>query len=266
MRPITGQKEPIIRLVRKLQSPSGRRRQGCFIVEGHDLIMRALEWGADVEGLLLTEGMATSEQGLALAAACPVPARTLTRGLMGKIVTGSKPLPQAIAVVRRKVTALEGVFASDSPLVVAVDGGTLADNLGMLLRTAEACGVDGVLLSEDTVEAYGRRVVRGSRGAVFTLDIHEAGDLSVAYDLAAARGVQIIATSANTDASYTDVDYTLPSLIVVGNEHTGVSPLTLERATHTVRIPMLGSINSLNISVAASVMYYEAVRQRMAAR
>ncbi len=80
------------------------------------------------------------------------------------------------------------------------------------------------------------------------------------------RSVQIVATTVDTQNAYTDVDYTKPTLIVVGNEHRGVGQLTLERATHTVKIPMLGQINSLNISVAASIMYYEAVRQRLAAK
>jgi TrmH family RNA methyltransferase len=266
MRPISGQKEPVIRLVRQLQSPSGRRRQGRYVIEGAELISRAFRWGAEVEALLLTEGFAASEEGAALAAASPVGARTLTRGLMGKIVQGAKPTPEAIAVAARRTASLDELFAGEAPLLAAVDHGELADNLGMLLRTVEACGMDGVCLSGDTVEAFGRRVVRGARGATFRLNIHESeGDLSDVYDAAAARGVQIVATTVDTQGAYTDVDYTKPTVIVVGNEHRGVGELTLERATHIVKIPMLGQINSLNISVAASIMYYEAVRQRLAA-
>ena len=138
----------------------------------------------------------------------------------------------------------------------------LTDNLGMLLRSAEAAGVSGVVLAAGTVDPFGRRVVRGSRGAVFTVPISIQRDPAGVIEEARALGLQAVAASANADALYTDIDYTRPTLLAVGNEHTGVSDAVREVSDCVVRIPMLGRINSLNIAAAASVLLYEAVRQR----
>ena len=143
-----------------------------------------------------------------------------------------------------------------------MDEGESADNLGMLLRSAEASRVRGVLLGNGTVEPFARRVVRGSRGAVFSLPMSLEPNMPAAVEAAREHGIQVVATSANTEHAYTDVDFTRPTLIIVGNEHRGVSAPVAALADMTVTIPMLGQINSLNISVAASIVLFEANRQR----
>ena len=124
--------------------------------------------------------------------------------------------------------------------------------------------VSGVILSADTTDPFARRVVRGSRGAIFTVPICIYPDAARAIVEARTRGIQVVATSAGADAPYTGVDYTVPTMLIVGSEHFGISDVVRDLADTVVRIPMLGKINSLNISVAASVLLYEALRQRRA--
>ena len=143
-----------------------------------------------------------------------------------------------------------------------VEHGENADNLGMLLRSADAAGASSVVLAAGTTDPFSRRAVRGSRGAVFSLPICIAGFARRAIEEASGRGLRIVATSANADTEYTAFDYTGPVMIVVGNEHTGLSAETRALADAVVRIPMLGRIHSLNIAVAASLVLYEAARQR----
>ena len=264
MRTLTGQKDPIIRLLRDLGSEDGRRRAGRFFADGEELVKRAFDYGGEVRDLILTDAFASSPEAIELAdraGSSGVDVFTCTSGLLGKVLQ-AKRTPECIAIVERKVASLGDILATQCPLVQMVENGDNADNLGMLLRSTEAAGVDGVVLSGDTTDPFSRRVVRGSRGAVFLVPICIRRESAKAIEEARNNGLQVIATSAKTDTPYTDIDYTKPTMIVVGSEHTGISDAVRELADAVVRIPMLGRINSLNIAVAASVVLYEAVRQR----
>ena len=264
MQKTTGQKDPIMRLLRELQGEDGRRRERKFLVEGEELVRRAFDFGGGVLSLIFTEAFAATDAGQGLAqraAAALVESYTATEGLFGKILE-AKPIPECIAVVERRVTPLDDALAGERPLVMMVERSENADNLGMLLRSTDAGGVTGVVLAADTTDPFSRRVVRGSRGAIFTVPICIRNDCLGAIREAANRGIQVIATSANAQRVYTDIDFTKPSMIIVGNEHVGISRSVRDISDALVRIPMFGKINSLNIAVAASIMIYEAARQR----
>lgn len=264
MHRINGQKDPVIRLLRDLQVEDGRRREGRFFAEGEKLCLRAFEYGGKVESLLVTDKFASAPGAadlLARAGTAKADIYVTTTGLLSKILD-AKPTPECIAIVERQVIALPQAFVEENPLVVMVERGENADNLGMLLRSAEAAGASAAVLSADTTDPFSRRVVRGSRGAVFTIPICIQHSAENAIEEAKRSGLQVIAASAQSETNYTDIDYTQPTMIVVGNEHVGISEEVREAADAVVRIPMRGQINSLNIAVAASVLLYEAVRLR----
>lgn len=261
---VSGQKDEIIKLLRELQTEEGRRRSSRYFIEEREIVRRAFDFGGTVECMIVTDkfGQSPEAPDLLERAAC---ARTrvyqATDGLIGKILD-ARPTPDCMAIMARKVSALEDVFSVENPLIMMVESCENADNLGMLLRTTDASGITGVVLASNTTDPFSRRVVRASRGAVFTVPIAIHYDSAKIIDEAHSRGIQAIATSANTDTDYTAVDFAKPAMIIVGNEHTGISETVREKADATVRIPMQGRINSLNIAVAASVVMYEAVRQR----
>lgn len=261
---VTGQKDPNILLLRELTTEEGRRTRGLFFAEGEELANRAFAFGVRVHSLILSDKFVDSEAARVLlgkAESAGVPAFTASEGLIGKILE-SKPTPECLVIVERRVEGLSQVFEGCCPLVVMVEAGENADNLGMLLRSAEAAGVSGVVLTADTVDPFCRRAVRGSRGAVFTLRIGIQKDSARAITAARDAGLQVVASSARAETLYTRVDLTKPSLIVVGNEHVGISETVRSMSDVVVRIPMFGRIRSLNIAVAASILLYEAVRQR----
>ncbi len=262
---VQSQREPIIVLLRKLQRPKGREEEGRFVIESAQLIERALRWGASLECLLLEEAFATSDAGRELVAtAGRMPVYTLSRGLMAKCITNIKPVPHAVAIAKTPTANLEQVLADhERPFLVAVDEGDSADNLGMLIRSADAAGAHGVILGGSTVDAFGWRVVRASRGAVFALPILRAPDLPATLRTVKEAGIQVVGTSANTDAMFTDLDFVRGTCVVVGNEHVGIGEQVLAEADTCVKMPMLGKVNSLNIAVAASVIMYEVQRQRL---
>lgn len=264
MQRITGQKDPVIKLLREIQTEEGRRRNGLFFAEEKEIVRRAFDFGGEPKSFILTEKFAASSEAQALlerAAYACVEAFVATEGLLAKILD-AKPTPECVVIIERKVVSLSDVFTGECPLIQMVEHSENADNLGMLLRSTDAAGVTGVVLTADTTDPFSRRVVRGSRGAVFTVPICTCHDSAKAIAEARKQNLQIIATSANSQIAYTEADFTKPTMIIVGNEHTGISDTVRELADVTVRIPMLGKINSLNIAVAASVMLYEAVRQR----
>ncbi len=261
---VSGQKDPVIKLVRDMISEDGRRKAGKFIVEEREIVRRAFCYGAKVEFVVFSERFVLSgktDELQNLAKKCGAQTYSATEGLLSKILE-SKPIPDCLAVVERKIVSIGDCYESECPLSLMVEHGENADNLGMLLRTADAMSVDGVILADDTVDPFSRRVVRGSRGAIFTLLLNLSQDITSPIEEAQKRGIQVIASSANANTLVHDVDLTKPSLLVVGNEHVGITDKMRELADSVVRIPMMGRINSLNVSIAASILMYEAQRQR----
>lgn len=273
--PVSGQKDDVLTALRKVKTAPGRERQGLYVVETAEMCRRALRYGGELEAVVCTPTFAASPEGEELRAllleVCPIFVASV--GLIGKCLE-AKPTPDCVGLARVRVSdwapLLERGWRGPDQIVtreglwLGVDEGENADNLGMLLRSAEAAAVSGVLLGNGTVDPFGRRVVRGSRGAVCSLPMAIEDQMVWAVRAARERGVQVVATSANTSSAYEEVDYTRPTLLIVGNEHRGVSAPVLELAHTCVKIPMLGQINSLNISVAGSIALFEAVRQRRA--
>lgn len=264
VRKATGQKDPAVVLLRELTTEDGRRRQGRFAAEGEEIVRRAFDYGGMVDALIVTERFAAdprSNELLARAGLVGADIVTTTEGLLSKVLE-AKPTPECIAIVQRKLASLAEVLNAPNALVLTVEHGENADNLGMLLRSTDAAGVDGVVLTADTTDPFARRVVRGSRGAVFTVPICIQHDATRVINMAKAAGLQVVATSARSETPYTSVDFGKPTMVVVGNEHVGITDAVREHADLVVAIPMRGRINSLNIAVAGSIVLYEAVRQR----
>jgi len=263
-RKVTGQKDPALTLLRELAGEEGRRRAGRFAAEGEEIVKRAFDFGGRVDILILAERCAQdpgSAELIERARCAGAEIVTATEGLLAKILE-AKPTPECIAIVERRTVPLADILAAPRALVVMVEHGENADNLGMLLRSADAAGVDGVILAADTTDPFARRVVRGSRGAVFTVPICIIHDPVRAIDEARQAGLQVVATSARADAPYTSIDFVKPTMVIVGNEHVGISDAVRERSDAVAGIPMRGRINSLNIAVAGSIVLYEALRQR----
>ncbi len=235
-----------------------------FIVEDKELVKRSFDFGSKIDSLILSDKFAASEDCRELVERarqinCPVYAAS--EGLLSKVLA-SKPTPDCVAIAERCTVPIDDIMTNQSTLIAMVENGDNADNLGMLLRSADAVGVDGVVLTAETTDPFSRRVVRASRGAVFTRPICIMHDSVRAINEAKNAGIQIIGTSAQSDIIYSELDFTKPSMIVVGSEHFGISDEVRNHADAVARIPMLGRINSLNIAVAASIVLYEAVRQR----
>jgi tRNA G18 (ribose-2'-O)-methylase SpoU len=240
---------PLLQLLRR--PPMDR-----YVVEGLELIARALEFGAPVESIVLSEDL---DPG-ALPLSEPLPALYVVRkGLLAHL-TSHKPTPEALAVVRRRVYPLRDLLAGE--LLVMLERPASPDNLGMLMRSAEAAGLRGLAVLGEGADPFQRRAIRASRGGLFRLRVAREPDPLAGLTLAREAGYQVVATSAHQGALYTDLDLTRPTALLLGNEHTGLPPALCRAADCVARIPMAGRISSLNLAVASSLLLYEALRQR----
>ncbi|HEY5074329.1 MAG TPA: 23S rRNA (guanosine(2251)-2'-O)-methyltransferase RlmB [Pyrinomonadaceae bacterium] len=154
------------------------------------------------------------------------------------------------------------VGSESEPLVVVLDGVEDPRNLGAILRTAECAGVDGVFVPERRAAGLTDAVAKAAAGAVEHVPVARATNLSRLIEELKERNVWVIGTVADASMSYTEWDWTRPSAVVLGGEGAGLHRLVSEHCDVLVSIPVRGKIQSLNVSVAAGIVLYEALRQR----
>ena len=233
---------------KSLLSRSGRVKEGLFLAEGQRLANDAILSGC-VSHLLLSE----EYDGEVPAA---VPAHILSEKLFSAITETTTP-QGIIAVCRTRFQ--DSGLANDTSFVLICDKITDPGNMGSILRTAEAAGVDAVVLSEECVDLYNSKAVRGTMGAIFRLTTIQVDRPAAHFK---AHGFRIIASRLEESQDLYAADFTGKIAIVVGNEANGVSADTISAADGFVKIPMSGAAESLSVASAAAILLYEARRQR----
>lgn len=172
--------------------------------------------------------------------------------------------PQGIiSVIKIKETPLDSIMAGETPLIVCLENLQDPGNLGTILRTAEGAGVDGIILSRDCVDIYNPKVTRSTMGSVFRMKFAYVDDLNDTISLLKKKDIRVYAAALDKkSASYDSRDFSKGSAILIGNEGNGLKEETIKASNETIFIPMVGQVESLNASVAAAVIMYEALRQR----
>ena len=170
--------------------------------------------------------------------------------------------PQGIICLVRQLSWTRQQLAGEKPLLVILENLQDPGNLGTIIRTAEGAGVTGVLLGSGCVDIYNPKVIRSTMGSVYRVPFLYTDDLHASLAEWKKQGVVLYAAHLDGKRSYTDEDYTRPSGFLIGNESSGLTDETAALADHLIRIPMQGRVESLNASVAAAVLMYEAARQR----
>ena len=168
-----------------------------------------------------------------------------------------------IAVVPSVLRSCAHLVTGPNPLTVVCQGVEKPGNLGAMLRTADAAGVEAVIAADPVTDWGNPNLVRASKGTVFSVPVAtDSTEQALAW--LDARGIALVATTPDTDLDHTDIDYTGPVAIAVGAEKYGLTDEVLAHAAYKVRIPMVGKANSLNVATSAAIVIYEAVRQRAA--
>jgi len=166
-----------------------------------------------------------------------------------------------LAVARQPNRTLSDIPLGRPPFLVVVEGVEKPGNLGAILRSADAAGVDGVIVCGRSTDIYNPNVVRASIGTVFTVPVVKT-TVSDSIDWLKEKGIKTIATTPHAELEYFDAGLGGPCAIVMGSEHEGLSESWLKKAALLVRIPMMGLADSLNLATATTILLYEVVRQR----
>lgn len=243
IRQIDSQKHPVIETLRDIQTEKGRNTLSSFHVEGTMLVRRALDYGGHVSSVIFTNKFAATEESediISEAENQGIGVYAISEGLMAKVVP-AKPAPGVVACVERKLYDPSDLLTQKSPLIFMIDKCENPDNLGMLLRSLDAAGVDGVVLTSDSADPFNRLSVRASRGSVLSLKLSTVCRPEDWIRQAIEQGFQVFATSAHAEDSFWKSNLTGPVIIVVGNEHTGVRPSIKELSNEFITIPMSGN-------------------------
>ncbi len=254
MEQITSIQNPKIKLLTALQQKSSERRKaGLFVVEGRQELEHCIVAEYQIDTVFYC-----SELG----AEPPADIRSfaVTKAVYEKIAyRGSTE--GLIAEVRTRNLRLDDLKLSERPLIVVLESVEKPGNLGAVLRSADASGVDAVVVCDPLTDLYNPNLIRSSVGAAFTVPcVACSSDECIRF--LKARGIQILTAQLQDSHLYYDTDMTVPTAIVMGTEHDGLTDQWRQVADAHIRIPMLGCIDSLNVSVSAAILMFEAVRQR----
>jgi len=233
------------------QKSSLRREEGLFVVEGQREIEHCIACGYEITELFVIDSLGSSGD---------IPATVVTPQVYEKMAYRERT-EGIIAIAKCKEHRLENLLLKEKPLVVVIESVEKPGNLGAILRTAEAAGVDAVMVCDPLTDLYNPNLIRASIGGVFSVPVAVCNSKDCIAFLKAHK-IRILTAQLQDSYDYYDYDMHEATAIVMGTESTGLTQQWREAADAHIRIPMLGRLDSLNVSVSAAILMYEAVRQR----
>ena len=261
MKQITSLKNPKIKNLLLLKEKSKQRRaQGLFIIEGKREVLLAVNSGYTIETIYI-EPQLCSTHALEELKAQHVECIQIDSKIYEKVAHrgGTEGI---IAVAKCKDQSLEQLnIESKTPLILVAESLEKPGNIGALLRTAEAAKVDAVLIADPQTDLYNPNVIRSSVGGIFSTQI-AVGTSEEIIAYLKKHNIAIYSAILQDSKPYTESNFQNPTALVVGTESTGLSEQWRSEATQCIHIPMLGHVDSMNVSVAAGILMFEAKRQR----
>jgi len=242
------------RLVQLQQKSSERRRSGLFVVEGQRELMHCVEAGYEVEEVYMLEGGAWKVEGSSPAVFTVSPQVYEKMAYRGST-------EGVIATVRQRNLTLVDLQLPANPLIMVLESVEKPGNLGAVLRSADAAKADAVVICDPLTDLYNPNLIRASLGAVFSVPLVACSSEECIAFLKQ-RNIQILTAQLQDSSLYYDTDMRRATALVMGTESTGLTDVWRQTADAHIRIPMLGRMDSLNVSVSAAILLFEAVRQR----
>jgi TrmH family RNA methyltransferase len=254
---------PRIKAAARLRDRRHRDEAGLTLVDGAREVRRALASGVDVVEAFICEPLLAGEDArVALAALAErgVSTTSTSQPAFAKVAFGDRA-DGIVAVVRTPELRLDDLRLTTDPLVVVVEGIEKPGNLGAALRSADGAGADALIAASPRTDLMNPNAIRASAGTIFSVPIASAPTREV-IDWLRQRQIRIVTTRVDATSLYTDADLTGPLAVAFGSEADGLSDAWHADDITAVRLPMLGIADSLNVSVSAAVVLYEARRQR----
>jgi TrmH family RNA methyltransferase len=254
---------PRIKAAVRLRERRERDATGLTLIDGARELRRALDAGVDVVEAFVCEPLVAGEDARAAIDALrrrDVTITTTTEPAFAKLAFGDRS-EGLVAVVRAPSLALDDLVVPAEPLIVVIEGVEKPGNVGAVLRSADGAGVDAVIAASPRTDLANPNVIRASAGTIFSVPMAAASTDEVRRWLVD-RGIRIVAARVEGALDYTAADLTGAVAIVVGSEAEGLTSAWRGAEVVTIRLPMLGVADSLNVSVSAAILAYEARRQR----
>ncbi|MDR0685994.1 MAG: RNA methyltransferase [Dysgonamonadaceae bacterium] len=248
-------------LIRLIEKSRKRRDSGLFVIEGVREFRLALEGGYIVDSVFVCPSLSGSGAcGGLLRDIRPEICFEVSEAVFSRLAfrEGSDGL---IASAWMKSHSLNDLTLSGNPFIIVLESLEKPGNLGAILRTAAAAGVDAIIVCDPLTDVYNLNVIRSSVGCIFSVPLAVASSRE-AFAFLRRWDIRIFAAELNASSMYYDTDFTGPCAIVMGTEADGLSAFWLSVSDGRIKIPMCGKIDSLNVSVSTAVITYEAVRQR----
>ena len=251
------QNQKVKQLVLLQQKSAERKRSGLFVIEGVRELGHCLSAGLEIDSIFFCSSLFSDTTLLQNAENVyevspqvyeKIAYRGSTEGL--------------VAVVHSMTLSLKDLKLPENPLIVILESVEKPGNLGAVLRSADAAGADAVIVCDPLTDLYNPNLIRASIGALFTVPA-VAVDSAECIAFLKERGIRILTAQLQDSELYYDTDMTSGTAIVMGTEATGLTEQWRQAADAHIRIPMRGRLDSLNVSVSAAILLFEAVRQRM---
>ena len=255
-------------LLREARAVRDGKVDELIFVEGLRLCVEALKSQLDLEAVIASEELIRKDKAAAAFAELAKASRrvaTVSEKLLESI--SYTHTPQGIVVLARRPESSQQRLAASlqpNPLLVVLHEINNPVNVGAVLRTAEAAGADGIVVTSNTSDPFSPKSLRGAMGSAFRLPIWRQADFANVVQWCREKKISLVGSAANARVDHTDYDWTRATALLLGPESTGLTADELAATDQTVRIPMHGEVESLNVSVAAGILLFEAARQRSA--
>lgn len=264
MNTITSSQNPVIKEIKALKERKHREATGLFFIEGIKFVEEALKEKTGIVRVVISEQLPLNKGGeeiLSKVKACGCEMFSVPEGLFKEI--SDTQTPQGIlAVISARHCSLEEII-EDNNFLVLLDSIQDPGNMGTIIRTADATGATGILVSKGCVDVYNPKVLRSTMGSIFHVPICMCENTVETVNMLKSQGVKVYAAHLNGKLNYFEPDMKNNITLIVGNEANGISDEVAASANELVKIPMPGRSESLNASIAAGLLMYEVVRQRM---
>lgn len=261
--PISSRDNRFVKFLRSLSEPKGRKKEQAYIIEGFKMVEEALRIPGAVSHVIATPTLLrhNAESIIEMAASQSVKLTWITDRILDVVSETRTPQP-VIAVVRMKEHTETEILKPDPGLFIIAHWIQDPGNIGTIIRSSEAVGASGVVITHGTVDPYGPKAVRASMGSILRLPIIRIDDLSRFLERCTESGFQTVGLAISGKIAHFELDLTRPTALIVGSEGLGLPEDIMQNVRYISRIPMFKGIDSLNVATAASVVLYEAYRQR----
>ena len=259
---ITSVQNPKVKHVLLLQQKSAeRRREGLFVVEGRRELQHCLEGGYELDSIFCCQELAEADDMFMQQLANINSPLSIVDKRVYERMAYRGSTEGVVALVRTKSRRLEDLQLSEHTLIIVLESVEKPGNLGAVLRSADAAQADAVIVCDPLTDLYNPNLIRSSIGAIFTVPT-VACSSEECISFLKKRNIRILTAQLQDSRLYYDTDMTQGTAIVMGTESTGLTNQWREAADAHIRIPMLGRLDSLNVSVNAAILLFDAVRQR----